>query len=356
VRLHDTSPDVDRPANSACYILKLRRIPGAEPCLQPLPAVARLRAGAGNDGRPEGKPAADLDSRPSILYHSRIAQLFCEIRRRRQYFLYMIVVQTDCLMFLNVKSRLFQFKQTCYRLLKYGIVRPQALELPSLAGKNVVVVGSAPKSQQPDGFDGTYRVVTVNASQVNIQAWGVVPDVTLIQYNQIEGQTTNAREVRRVLSGQRTGVLIVLLWRHELQRLKDGLAGIGYSFQFLRLMSRYERIALVHKVTGALNLELDSSSKYSNGVIATLLALNSGAKAVILTGINPMSSGHAYNSIGLPRLHASKDLDILRRLNRLGLPVFTADPAVAATTGLPIWTGATERAVPRYAVTGTLAD
>lgn len=259
-------------------------------------------------------------------------------------------------MLLDIKSRLFQFKQTCYRLLKYGILRPQALQLSSLDGRTVVVVGSAPKSHKPQGFDKDYRVVTVNASQVNIQTWGVTPDVTLIQYNQIEGQTTNAKEVRRVLSGQRTGTLIVLLWRYDLQRLKDGLARIGYSFEFLQLVTRYERIALVRKVTGALNLELDSSSKYSNGVIATLLALNSGAKAVVLTGINPMSSGHAYNSIDLPRLHASKDLEILQRLNRLGLPVFTADPAVATATGLPLWTEETEKAVPRYAATGNLVD
>ena len=55
------------------------------------------------------------------------------------------------------------------------------------------------------------------------------PDVTLMQYNQIEGLTTTACEVRRVLSGKRTGTLFVLHWQHDVPRLQQGLARFDFG-------------------------------------------------------------------------------------------------------------------------------
>ncbi|NEJ02642.1 membrane-anchored protein [Rhizobium leguminosarum] len=204
----------------------------------------------------------------------------------------------------------------------------------------VVVVGSAPKSHKPIDLDATYRIISVNASQLALQSWGVdAPDITLMGYNEIEGTNRSAVEVRRVLRGKRTGFLYVLAWRHGHQRLEEGVKAFGYGFEEAHIVDRYQRIALMHKVTGRLNLELDAETKCSNGIIAALFALYNGATAVILSGINPHSAGHVYNGVNLARLHVRMDAEILARLVQLGYPVYTADPQVSEDIGLPLWQG-----------------
>ena len=105
-------------------------------------------------------------------------------------------------------------------------------------------------------------------------------------------------------------------------------------------MSRYQRIALMRKTTGMLNLELDAGTKWSNGIVATALAIHSGAARVILTGIDPTSQGHGYNDLRLTRLHAATDADALKLFVRKGYPVFTADPHVSESLDLSLWKAA----------------
>jgi hypothetical protein len=239
-----------------------------------------------------------------------------------------------------VLQDLWRTKQRLYRLGKYHLVRARPPVIGLLEGKTVVVVGSAPFSTPPQGWDDTFRVMTINASQIAARAWlSQRPDVTLMQFNQIEGQNTTASEVRRVLRDQHTGFLYVLNWRHDMARLERGLAAFGYHYSDLRVMGRYERIALMRAVTGVLNLELETEMKWSNGIVGAALALHSGAARVILTGIDPGSTGHGYNQLGLTRRHAQLDSQALDLFMRGGRPVFTADPQVADTTPLPLWTG-----------------
>lgn len=228
-----------------------------------------------------------------------------------------------------------------WRYAKYRLDAPGVPDLSGLlGGRTVVVVGSAPGSVRPAGWDASWRIVTVNASQGAAGGWlPRPPDLTLMQFNQIEGANPNAVEVRRVLRGQRTGLLCVLHWRHDRARLERGLAAFGYRYDGLRLMSRHERMALMQRVTGRLSLELEADSKWSNGVVAAALALHAGAARVILTGINPASRGHGYNGLALPRLHGATDAAALRGFAARGDPVFTADAAVARETGLSLWTG-----------------
>lgn len=203
----------------------------------------------------------------------------------------------------------------------------------------VVVVGSAPVSHRPAGFNDQFSLITINGSQSVTSNWGCnSPDVTLMMFNQIEGTTQNAQEVRRVLSGQRTKALYVLLWRKDdLSRLERGLKSFNYEYEHLYIVDRYERMALLDKVVGLCSLEVDAEAKCSNGVNAVLFALFHGAPAVIITGINPNSSGHAYNSAGLTRLHVQMDRMILERLLAAGNPIFTSDPIVSFETGIPLW-------------------
>lgn len=226
------------------------------------------------------------------------------------------------------------------RRIKYLLRKPTPPTTKTPFAGPVVVVGSAPQSHKPIGLDETYRIISVNASQLALQAWGVdAPDITLMGYNEIEGTNTSAVDVRRVLAGKRTGSLYVLAWRHGRERLEAGLKAIGYSSDESHIVDRYQRIALLHKVSGRLNLELDAETKCSNGVVAVIFALYNGATAVIISGINPHSAGHVYNGVNLARKHVRMDAKTLARLVRLGYPIYTADPQVATEIGLPLWQG-----------------
>lgn len=233
-------------------------------------------------------------------------------------------------------------KRRLYRRIKYRLLRPRPPASPVAFDGPVVVVGSAPLSQRPAGFDASFRVITVNAAQVVAAKWGVdKPDVTFMMFNQLRGTNTNAVEVRRVLAGRRTGALYVLLWRDGLASLRAGLQAFDYRCDSLHIVDRYQRMALLDRICGFKSLELDAESKCSNGVNAVLFALHHGAPAVILTGISPHTSGHVYNRENLPRLHKDMDRKALQALRARGYPVFTADADVAEAIGLPLWTGRT---------------
>lgn len=232
-------------------------------------------------------------------------------------------------------------KKQIYRNIKYRLTRPSPPVVAPRFDGPVLVVGSAPVSHKPADLDSTFRVVTINGSQSVTKSWGIdAPDVTLVQFNQIEGTNTNAVEVRRVLSGERTGRLFVLLWRKDDRaRLENGLAAFDYRYDMLTIVDRYERMALLDRVVRTKSLELDADSKCSNGINAVLFALYNGATAVIITGINPGSGGHAYNKVNLSRQHVRMDQEILTRLLQQGYPIFTTDPVVSETIGLPLWKG-----------------
>lgn len=231
-------------------------------------------------------------------------------------------------------------KTRIYRRIKYNIMRPRPPASTVALDGPVLVVGSAPVSNLPVGFDDSYRVITINGAQTVTRAWGIAaPDITFMMFNQVRGTNTNAVEVRRVLGGQKTGALYVLLWRDGLPSLQAGLKAFDYRYDTLSIVDRYQRMALLDRICGFKSDELDAESKCSNGINAALFALYNGAPAVILSGINPQSTGHVYNQENLVRFHRDMDQKVLQTLRDKGYPVFTADPDVAEKTGLRLWTG-----------------
>ncbi|MDQ0322869.1 hypothetical protein QO002_005075 [Pararhizobium capsulatum DSM 1112] len=232
-------------------------------------------------------------------------------------------------------------RKRMYRNIKYRLTRPAPPTAPAPFTRPVVVVGSAPVSHKPAGWEPEFAVMTINGSQSVIKSWGIAaPDITFLQFNQIEGTNTNAVEVRRVLSGKRTGALYVFLWRKDDRpRLEKGLRNFDFRYDSLQIVDRYERMALMDRVAGVKSLELDTESKCSNGMNAVLFALHNGAPAVIITGINPNLAGHAYNREGLVRAHVQMDKQIVAKLLADGRPLYTADPAVSEDMGIPLWTG-----------------
>jgi hypothetical protein len=226
------------------------------------------------------------------------------------------------------------------RKLVLRLLRPQPLCHPQPFDGPVLIVGSAPVSNLPKGFNSRFSVITINGSQAVTAGWGLgPPDVTFMQPNQIEGMSDNGRFVRKILQGQRTRLLYVMRWKHNMARLRRGLAAFDYQYEELQRVSRYRRMALFEAILGGQNLEADNEMKFSNGVTGILYAAASGAREIIITGIDPTSKGHVYNELDLPRLHANTDREILKKLHTRGLPLSTADPHVASSLGLPLWDG-----------------
>src|SRR5262245_54064775 len=168
-------------------------------------------------------------------------------------------------------ARFSDIKKHLYRTIKYQLSRPTPPKLEQPFTGPVLVVGSAPVSHMPAEFDERFRVITINGSQAVTRKWGIdVPDITLVQFNQIEGTNTNAVEVRRGLTGQRTKLLYILLWRDGRKRLEDGLKAFNYQYDRLKIVNRYQRMALLDKVSGFKCSELYADDKCSNGVNAVL--------------------------------------------------------------------------------------
>jgi len=226
-----------------------------------------------------------------------------------------------------------------YRSIKYRLLRPIPPPLNQPFRLPVVVVGSAPGSTPPHGFPSQYHVVTVNASQIAAQRWGLaVPDMTFMQFSPIMNTDLHGQEFRQVLSGKQTKSLYALLWSDGEVALQKRLDSFGYSFDELYMVTRYERMALLDKVCGIKTTEVDVRRKCSNGINAVLFALYHGAPAVIISGINPSSAGHSYSSSDLPRLHAETDRQIIKMILSRGLPLFTSDARVSKENNIPIWT------------------
>lgn len=224
------------------------------------------------------------------------------------------------------------------RRVGYYALRPHPPRYSSLFRNPVLIVGSAPVSHLPDGYQPNYHLLTINGSQSVTTGWGLAdPDVTFLQYRQVYGSNDNAVAVRKALKDQSTGHLYVMRWTQSRKELEDGLAAFNYSYGHLHIVNRLQRMALFKSIMGYLNTEDDLETRFSNGVTAVLYALASGARAVIITGINPASQGHIYNNLNLGRQHSQTDHDVLVALLRAGHPVYTADPDVAQLTGLPLW-------------------
>ncbi len=231
-----------------------------------------------------------------------------------------------------------KIREHVFRTLRFYWEKPTAPRYDGGFKRPVVVVGSAPISSVPLGFNPDYHVITINGSQVVSREWGrEKPDVTFMTRNQLQGQNTNAMSVRGAVRGGSTGLLVMVHWASPLEELTSALRKLEYGYDDLKILTRMERMALHHTVLGKLNLELTSNDRFSNGITGVLFALASGAPAVIISGISPLSSGHVYNDANLQRSHGDTDAKTLRRLVERGYPVYTADAEVGHRIGIPLW-------------------
>lgn len=197
-------------------------------------------------------------------------------------------------------------------------------------GRSVLVLGSAPGAVAPADI-GDRLVVTINGSQEILRSWtGESPYLTLFNtvYFRSRASTSFAR---KMLRGTRTRNLIVMQNRRCHLCAVARLLVARYGYDHLVCMEPVERTRVV---ADALSSEAFADLKPSNGVFAALLMLHLGAADVTLAGFSFSRSGHAYNSMNLPRNHVDDDRRVLVRVSELGLPVTCTSPDFSVESGL----------------------
>ncbi|GHA14295.1 membrane protein [Devosia pacifica] len=209
-------------------------------------------------------------------------------------------------------------------------------ELPRFTGPTIVV-GSAPNPTRPTGLDQSWGVVTVNASQITANDFGLgTPDLTVMR-DAIMREDEHPQVVWAALAAKTTRHLVATIaspWDHGIE---DYAKARGYLPDTVTELDRHIRGAVVVEMSGEYVVTV--SSGISNGILAMLLALKLGAKPVVMAGFSVTPGWYFAPDRKGPRSHVSADLRVCRAVARRGLPVFASDAIFAEHSGLPLWTG-----------------
>lgn len=217
--------------------------------------------------------------------------------------------------------------------------RLSAIQLDSRAA---LVLGSAPTIQMPVGFDATWPIVTVNASQSRLDALGITaPPALTVFRNRILADEPHQNAVWEHLRGRSTEQLVMLVNGSTEAKLTAGVHERGYRALSAAFLTDEQKGAIIHEFTGVLWVSCSPSRGVSQGVFAGLLALRLGATSVVLSGISFSDTNHFYEKY-TSRSHLDGDRQVLLAATRRGLPIFASEADFAAESGLPLWRGMNE--------------
>ncbi len=201
--------------------------------------------------------------------------------------------------------------------------------LPRFDGP-VLVLGSAPGAVPPADLQ-TRRLLTVNASQVIAEGWGMPrPDMTLFGTT-VLGLRPSNRAAQQVLRRRETGCLV---------RMSDGSRTLIHDFNLWRMRYIADRVVSLDiptrrgLIASLVGDELAQRFKPSNGVYLVALALALGATDVVMAGFSLTVSGHAYNNENHPRHHIDADREVLRGMVAAGAPIATTSQEFAKKSDL----------------------
>jgi hypothetical protein len=195
-----------------------------------------------------------------------------------------------------------------------------------IRGRPTLVLGSAPGASAPDEYDpSTWSLICVNASGRIAKDLGLgTPDITVFAAGAITRNSASNIEMRAAISELETEVLVVRLLNREF--LKQFTRRIAIRRRLRRFDYRYNQLVFVapaewEPVLASLvgpqqQTQTGNNHNVSTGIFCCALALLSEARRVVVAGIDPSSTGHAYSSSNQPRNHVSADqraIAILRR-------------------------------------------
>lgn len=199
-----------------------------------------------------------------------------------------------------------------------------------------LVLGSAPDPVLPAGFDSTWALVTINASQASIEKWNAQPDATVMSDRMFEDSPANISG-KQAIENRKTRQLFLIQRGHSVDETKKILQALHYSFERLTMIDHWTRSSVTHEILGSYLAIGSGQRKISTGIFASLLAYYLGATAVVLSGFSFTKDGHAYNSLKHKRYHLFSDKRALARVQEKRLPFYASDSTFSFESGLPVW-------------------
>jgi hypothetical protein len=203
-----------------------------------------------------------------------------------------------------------------------------------------LVMGSAPNFRLPVGHDPNWVLVSVNASQLLAETFGLpVPDIALIRGGILVGGSEQESYKRELLRGRQARHLFIPVWPGAEDRLKEGCRSFDYRYDTLQALTKWQLANILWRVSGRYNMSRGWHKKISTGAFAIMLARFAGFAPVVASGFSLSQAGHGYDERNAFRYHADEDADLLRRVVRRREPIYAEDPDFAAESGLPLWRG-----------------
>jgi len=221
--------------------------------------------------------------------------------------------------------------------LSWGARFEDELTLPVINGE-AFVFGAAPNPVVSKDLLRTATIVTANASQLFLEAYGVSkPHVTFMRTNMSAGRDVDVMKLE-ALRDRQTGLLMLMAEQDAECRAQLALLSkVNYRFDRLLIATPVQRSMLQNRVLGTRWHFLLKRFRPSMGFQAIMFCLGMGASSVAVAGISFRSDGCSFSSLQYKRKHIDGDYDILKRMRRRGLPIYALEQEFAADTGLSRW-------------------
>lgn len=221
-----------------------------------------------------------------------------------------------------------------FRKLKMTFLKPK--DIPFRFNGPCFILGSAPRAVPPGNEFCSWTYLTVNASQLGGECTGRTPDITLMSGQMLGVSPVNV-EAKRAISGKKTGNLWLIERGVLLSDAIDILENLKYKYENIVSISHFHRACIVYDVLGEDLGSGPGEEKLSTGIFASLLALNQGAKKVVLSGFSLTEAGHSYNDAGHKRCHVDVDRVVLSLIVKKKLPIYSLTQCFSDESGLPLW-------------------
>lgn len=200
----------------------------------------------------------------------------------------------------------------------------QAAGRTAVAGRQTLILGSAPEPVIPSDYSHNWALICVNGSgRIAAQHGLATPDLTIFSAGALHRSAPANVEMRKVVAGMATKIALAralsnnqlkLMWRSALARWM--FQQVGYRYDRFGFAGPDEWTPVIAAAIAP--QPVDRAHDISNGVFCCLLADYLGAAGIHVAGINPQSKGHAYSALNLPRSHATSDAAILQLLKDKG--------------------------------------
>jgi len=198
------------------------------------------------------------------------------------------------------------------------------------------ILGSAPGAAGLPGSGGPWTLITVNASQVIAEAWGVsTPDITVMS-DQMLGTSPANLAAKEALQGRGCGTLVLITRKYTLDDSIQRLRDIGYGWKRLAPIDHWQRSKIVWRVTGEYLAAGSGGEKVSTGFFAIFLARHLGGAPIVADGFSLSKHGHGYNQFAHHREHIETDTSALAAMHRLS-GIYACGPDFAEESGLPAY-------------------